>query len=93
MIYESTPEFSDSSILFLLNPHSIVRKLPLSSRKCRKTSVSSETFELCIWRRIIQKISHDVLNVQMVMDYAQHNRQEIIMVYRDLELKAYDRVN
>ena len=35
---------------------------------------------------------HNVLNVQMAMDYARNTHQEMIMVQLDLE-KAYDHVN
>ena len=38
-----------------------------------------------------RNILHNVLNVQMVMDYARRTHQELIMVQLDLE-KAYDRV-
>ena len=39
-----------------------------------------------------RNILHNVLNVQMVMDYARRTHQELIMVQLDLE-KAYDHVN
>ena len=39
-----------------------------------------------------RNILHNVLNVQMAMDYARNSTQELIMVQLDLE-KAYDHVN
>ena len=39
-----------------------------------------------------RNILHNVLNVQMAMDYARNTHQELIMVQLDLE-KAYDHVN
>ena len=39
-----------------------------------------------------RNILHNVLNVQMATDYAQHTHQEMVMVQLDLE-KAYDHVN
>ena len=35
---------------------------------------------------------HNVLNVQMTIDYAQHTHQDLIMVQLNFE-KAYDSVN
>ena len=39
-----------------------------------------------------RNILHNVLNVQITMDYARNTHQELIMVQLDLE-KAYDHVN
>ena len=39
-----------------------------------------------------RNILHNVLNVQMATDYAQHTHQEMIMVQLDLE-KVYDHAN
>ena len=39
-----------------------------------------------------RNILHNVLNVEMAMDYARNTHQELIMAQLDLE-KAYDHVN
>ena len=41
---------------------------------------------------LLHNILHNVLNVQMAIDYARNTHQEMIMVQLDLE-KTYDHVN